>query len=769
MTASADWTPRPGARAFRPLRVTVHRYKPEHEGAEYEYLPNVRCDGVSHREGANPPTARFSYVADERARALGWPCDFESILRLSQKRPARGDESPEAAERYIVRPGSRIVVLGASEYDREGEPPRVLFDGFARAPQANVGPRSQATGFDAAGVAERLWDEPIHQVVMRDAGKPESTAEDDNRWTPVRPRVNPDYRAAGLNIVAGNCTPDEKDMPTSDDADPADLGWPCFVDSTYARKPSDPLKPVPWTLDRLARYLMWAHNGPLYGQDEQYVDNPDPEMVKKLLDGRRPLKGKDVYDPSDPATYTSSPIVLPETDIGGKAWPEVLNALLVHHGFAMCFRTEDGGDGLPWNTLEIYRKDGSGPRAPVSIPFQRARSTLDTNRTAVAALSVGRDFGAVFNGVIVDTQLSLYEISVVLAPAFEVAEVDASAAMLPKWKLANQAGAPVEELDKYRLWVCEEVKGPTVEIDGDRKWTRDATTEDAVLDVAAIWGAAGGVTRRRRPGRMPLLCRDANGKPRQSAVALSKDYAGPVNALWDGTGEWQFVAASNGWRLLPDRLGIRIDCEDPEAWNIGVKTSATVGMNGVVKLVTATAAPTEQNPTLFLRLTTVIEGDARVARPIGRRISSPLRSTRYRIVDARESYGQQYVHVSSPYIGNTETTGELNAAGDAIVTRDDSEKVAAYGRQVQQASEDPPVAGTVTIPWFAPAYRVGDLIESVAGRDLSLQANAATEAGEAPRYPYVVGVDYSFGEGGQATVLHLSDKIAEPAEEGAIR
>ncbi|WP_165251182.1 hypothetical protein [Paludisphaera soli] len=756
MAASAEWTPRVGRKDGRACQVAVARYDPDAAG--YDYLPNVACDSIQFREGAEPPAARFRYLTDDRYASAGWPIQFQTILTLAQS-AAAGGEAPERAARYVVRPGERVVALAFVEED---ERPWILFDGFARSPQLEVTPAGQAVGFDAVGVAVRLWDEPIHSIVLRDAFEADETSKVYNREVPLRARFNPDHREAGLSLVTGNCTADDYDFDPHGDG--TDL-FPAFVDPTFVREFDDPLRPTFWTLDKLARYLMGSRN--LAGE---FVANPDFEQVTKLLDGRRPKEGRDAYDPADSSTYDSSPIVLPELDATGLAWPEVLNSQLVHHGFAMAFRCEDGGDGRPSNVLELYRKDGSGPYAPKSVPFQRAGLSLDPNRTAVGSMSLSRDFGAAFNGVIVETAPTLWEVAVVLAPAFLIAATDATPAEVIRFRLANLAATPADR-EKYRLWVCEEVGGKIADRDG--AGYRVGSTVDATpLDCFAIWAKDGDdpgsdERRRRRPGRATLVARDGAGNPRQATLSLSTDYAGAVNVLWDGTGTWQDVPFGSGWRLLKDRLGILIDCETPEEWKVGQKTGSGVVAGNPVKLVTRTAAPNAQNPTVFLRLTTVIEGDQRAAKPLPRRPSSPMKETRHRYVDSRDSFRNELVHASSPNYSRPETTGPVVKDGPAArYVRDDREKVAAYAAQVRQAGENPPVYGTIAIPWIARGYVVGDQIREVKGRDLSLQVNALKEQGEAPRYPYVVGVDWNFA-GGQSTTLHLSDRIQPPREPGA--
>ena len=66
------------------------------------------------------------------------------------------------------------------------------------------------------------------------------------------------------------------------------------------------------------------------------------------------------------------------------------------------------------------------------------------------------------------------------------------------------------------------------------------------------------------------------------------------------------------------------------------------------------------------------------------------------------------------------------------------------------------VAGAVTIPRFSDAYRIGDKISSIQGRDLSLRTNAGAPTEEGEVFPSVVGLAWEF-EGSQRTILYLSD------------
>ncbi len=67
---------------------------------------------------------------------------------------------------------------------------------------------------------------------------------------------------------------------------------------------------------------------------------------------------------------------------------------------------------------------------------------------------------------------------------------------------------------------------------------------------------------------------------------------------------------------------------------------------------------------------------------------------------------------------------------------------------------------TFVIPYITFAYSVGDRIDSILGRNVSLQNNIGKANKEAASYSYIVGVNWSFGDE-QRTTLQLSDRRME--------
>ena len=100
---------------------------------------------------------------------------------------------------------------------------------------------------------------------------------------------------------------------------------------------------------------------------------------------------------------------------------------------------------------------------------------------------------------------------------------------------------------------------------------------------------------------------------------------------------------------------------------------------------------------------------------------------------------------------------EFNLTSDEIVVRDDSVDALAEANARRTANEAGEVAGVVTIPRFTQAYRIGDRICSIQGRDLSLRTNAGAPTEEGEVFPAVVGLSWDF-DGKQQTLLQLSDQ-----------
>ena len=193
-------------------------------------------------------------------------------------------------------------------------------------------------------------------------------------------------------------------------------------------------------------------------------------------------------------------------------------------------------------------------------------------------------------------------------------------------------------------------------------------------------------------------------------------------------------------------MGIWINAPNPNSWNIGPSRVAGVPYPaGVVRGVEDQANTDAKH--FSLRLTCVVEGDQVLSATADRRPSSPTSFPITRRVDARDRYVKQVIAATS----------EFNPSPEARVVRDDSADALAEANARRNASEAGEVAGFVVVPRFTQTYRIGDRVRAIQGRNLSLRTNAGAPGEEGEVFPAVVGVTWDF-EGGQRTILHLSDQ-----------
>jgi hypothetical protein len=241
----------------------------------------------------------------------------------------------------------------------------------------------------------------------------------------------------------------------------------------------------------------------------------------------------------------------------------------------------------------------------------------------------------------------------------------------------------------------------------------------------------------------------------KATLAVSFDYNGPSPGVWDGTGTWRPIKGE--WSLLKDRLGIHLDCQDPNAFHVGstgpeTGRKASQSIRGVEWLA--------GNPQIkfTLRLTTVIEGDQRAQAIAPKRPASPTRFTIIQNIDAKDRYKVELISMWSEF--STKPGGQGTGQGEDTFGRKDTLDAINDAWTRQAAQEIPHLAGTMRIDRLTLAYRIGDRIQRIEGRDVDLQTNAGGGGREAPTYAEVVGINTSLGAR-QSTTLLLSDQRAD--------
>jgi hypothetical protein len=688
--------------------LVVRYHRGQSGSARFEVLPNVRCEGVRYQQGLTLPSAQFSYVLDDTV-AYDWPARLESLWPMGL-----------AASPYVVQDNDELLVyLFTDTGDRF-----LLFDGFAQVPQADQS-GGIVLSFVAVNVAVRLWDDPVGGADYRDSDAPESG---DLVPTSLPTWFNPNGRP--------NKTPAGHDYHDGLD-DQRGLFLDVETKSTTAGIPAY------WNLADFCHYLAWTYN-----PTQTYVYNfqpPTADTLDEYLVSVTPVDGH-FMDLTDPTTYTTSPITIRSFDATGKPWPEAAAEQLGYYGFQVFINTyEDPEDpGAPVNDLVVYRTDGRDGNAPKAIYYPLHGTSIETGVPGFDGLAIARDHFEPYNAVDVEIAPKEYEVSLILAPGFEIAAGDSSnIALYDSSKMAN---ASAETRRKYRYFTFDEAGTGHWNYGGNAWATGTATSLDAVLGAPDADGLRQYVHRPRK-GSHTVFAVDALGKPRKAELAISRDYAGPCPGVWDRSGTWRSLGDAS-WKLDETGLAVWITADNPESWKLP-KSADSLAPGDVVRTISDLASLAASRR-LYLRLTTVIQGDVGLV-TADRRDATPTPFAIYRRIDSRDHWRRQVAHVSSAF----------NSTGAEVVIRDDEAKAQAHAESLRLANEFPSVVGSIRVPWISLGIGVGDAVGAINGRDISLATNAGTAAGEGPRLPYVIGIAFNL-QNPQTTTIKLTDRRTEP-------
>jgi hypothetical protein len=683
-------------------QVSVFRYLGP---GQFEYLPNCIAERIEERFGARPAVALLRYTADEYGTD-GYPVRIDDAIPLDTTNP------------YIVRPDDRLVIIA---FDPWGNT-RFLFDGFAKVPEAVLGPSAERVSFQAIGVAEREWDMPLPGAWFRDGDQPDQTQGADTE-TGIPARFNPNGLA--------NATPDDADAAFAGSSFLA----PSFLDPLLCQAQGIGRK---WSLSMAARYILAVGN-----PNETYVNLPAWQTVDQLLDCWKPVNGQTI-NPSDTSTYDVNQIIIRDLTVTGKPWPAALDELIRPHGFAMRFELVADSSGNPITRLVLWKRDSGDALRYKDVLLPAPGAPLDPAQANLAHAHFARDSTEVANQVEVETDVLAHESSFVLAPGWGPSPTDV--VNKASFRIAGNPSFSAYR-SAYRTFVFDET--------GDGHWDygQSAWKSGTGTDLTKVLGLGtqdpANWVKRRRPGRHTLISKDSNGFPLRATLSVSFDYTGPCPGVWNGTGTWRSVKGE--WSLLKDRLGIWVSCNDPNAFSVGA-TGTEQGRQAsqVLRLVEWIAGSPPVK--VFFRLTCVIEGDQRATAVALKRAASPSKFVVTQHVDAKDRYAVQLVSKWSQFSaqpgwqGNMADTFGRDDTGDAVNE--------SYARQA--ALELPHLAGSLTIPRLTLAYQIGDRIPKIRGRNISLQTNAGGTGSDPPTYTEIIGRTFRLTD--QATELLLSDQ-----------
>ena len=751
----------------------------------YELLPHVRAVSDSAREGPEPGSAHCYFVFDDiMADAIGSPTRIEQVWGHSA-----------SAGRWRVRVDDRIV-LAQLVPPSPTKPPstpatiNVLFAGFAASPQADLGDGTERVTFSVLGQPVREWDTPLPGAIYRDAHHPDAAGD----WNPERKRNDNDHPTDLPTRFNPDGLPNATMLDGDSGEDPGGTkSYPVFFDPLVIRTPD---VRRPWTIAMAARYILQVGN-----PTQRWVRHDEVLwQIDGLLKVRVPTTDGGAIDPDDPDTFDWADVLCQDLDVTGKTWPEALRALLEPHGWTFTWRISTGKDDQdpadptatdrPVYQLDIYRKDD--PPASRTVGLQKAGNVLDPAKTNLAAAGLAFDTARIVNAFTVDTSPVLYEVSVVLAPLFPIDVADAASPTRKRYALPS---GEFSRRRDYRWFGLDETGEGHWDFDKNKLLIAATGTADAdslaqfaklIKSLSKLFADSGSVEDppwerddvkqrfavRRRPARRELLTRDvATGEPLSAKLQLvdAAKYPGDVPGLFDpamldkGGGTLQTVR-EGGWDLLPDRLGIALTCEDPNAWEVGQPKDVIGGVSkiipgspfasGKVNVVQCLANPgaggSVTTKRFYMVLTCVIAGDRGLTAKAGRRKGSPVSYAVTRRDDARDRYQRAVVDPSSV----------LSESGSQVATRDDTTVASRHASARRTAHESATLAGRLTVNRLVRSIRIGDAVTAIKGRDISLRTVVGAAQAEGPRYPVVVGIDRVYTPR-LATTFHLQDRRTE--------
>lgn len=711
-----------------PAQVVVCNYRPGSGDSTFIPIPNVKLVSDHVHEGPTPPTARYRYDFSD-LYPPEYPRRMEDIFR----------QDVPTYDYNVVIPDDRIAAV---EFFPDGTW-EVLTDGFASAAQADAGDDGETVTFECQDVSVREFDRTLEGAIWRHADKyndpgagPEYTRNDFLTSLPVR--FNPDGRP--------NATPAPTGGGFDYDSGAEGRDYPVFLDPLIVR---DPDIRRHWTVGMAARYILAVGN-----PEEEYVKLPDEwATIDDFLVDLQPASPGGAIDPDDPATFTRVPILVPDLDVTGLPWPDALQRLIEPHGFGMYFRLYTMPSGEAEHRLMIFRRDLDPARKEFGLQPAEPGTLYDLAQTNVSKVTFQDDMTQIVNEVVVRSETTKRETSVVLAPLFTIDPADATTPEKYRKEEGASFAATGDSL-KYRSFGADETGEGHWDFDTDA-FVADIPSLDGVFRDAGLADDPDDPTfvRRRRPAAQSTLFYEVGHRPINCELWVSTDYTGPSPGVYDPghSAHWQKVG-QGGWKLLDDRLGILITTPDPSKWPIGRQKDMTdlPFKGGKVNILKSLAAPDSPNPKFVFRLTCVIESDRNIGVVAVRRGSTPTKFTIRRPDDAEDRFRAKIAMPSSHYV-----TG-----GRRIDVEDDTAEATAYAEGRRRAHELGKFSASVAVPYIDSSYQIADAITGIVGRDISFNQLVGEEAGERPVYPKVIARERNY-EPQQTTTYLINDSRFE--------
>lgn len=363
----------------------------------------------------------------------------------------------------------------------------------------------------------------------------------------------------------------------------------------------------------------------------------------------------------------------------GTFLPEALDMVLDPFGFG--WRVDYLGKGS--RKLSVFQR-GSGTKK--NLKLQEPKSILDLKKTNLESSSIACGNQSLVNRIEAIGNFKLYESTWELKKAWAT-DLDS----LSQEELSESSLDWKEHPERQRVW-RDWVLNEAGDYIGVRSEIKDPYDFKPIFDADTV--------RRRRRF--------------QPCITLTKDRL-PVGEngyfveYYDGL-DWRPIG---GFEVLTGECGIRFSGPIP---------------------------PEEisMNPNVKLRITASVYSDERLTHKTKANPNSPQPLEAPALLDVSEQFHFRKIHEQSEFSQRVKN-GEYEH-----LQIDDTKRIKEFADRLVKTTDHLDVRGTAVV-WDldGDTYDLGDIIEKIEGRNISMDAGAAT-GGEEKKYPQVVGITYDY-------------------------
>jgi len=417
----------------------------------------------------------------------------------------------------------------------------------------------------------------------------------------------------------------------------------------------------------------------LLNPDETHINNPHRTSVEKVTGESPPLRN----------------IVLRR----GRSLPELLDDLLLPFGYSWYLRTGTNDAGEAIRTIALFQR-GEGFVQDVKLPGPDDEPTGDN--FSVAAASISWNLAEVATVVEVHGALLECECTVELVRCWAEADDDLTAYDLAKSDVNSQYRSKEHV---WRKWALNEAG----DYNGTRTTVAPITDAFDVNDLLSLGDK--NVFRRRR--FYDCLTKDTtltdttrDGGRRPPLV----EYYDPVEEKWrDVSG-----LVNGSFTVLQRECGILFNGDMPPTELIALGEDARI------------------------RVTATIRGDQRLTTRYERTDEAPTMNSIVLFIDAADRF-RKSVRVLVGDYASRYTDGSFPIY-DADIA-DDTAALEDFAFKLQAIEQTMKLGAEITLIGYQPQYEIGDVVEKIDGRNISL--NATAKDVEEKRYLQIMGIEYT--------------------------